>query len=130
MSLLGCWDRIQKESSLDECPDTLIGVNNAIVFTTFNENGNPITTSNVFSSESEAIYCMFSLSEDLCCKTLIVVWTYEGNTIESWQDASGSIPFPITISLNKPNNGFQLGNYSISIYLDTIVKFTANFILV
>ena len=75
------------------------------------------------------IFYSFWLSEDLCCKTVTVIWRDGDLTIGSWNDPSGATLFPLTISLHKPDGGFLKGEYEVVTYIDIIEVMTIPFIV-
>jgi hypothetical protein len=115
------------ENEEDICPDSLVGVDEAILSSAVDAGGMPIDSTRVFTTDANEIYCSFWLSEDLCCKTLSVVWRYGNATIETWSDKSGITLFPLTVSVQKPDGGFLAGGYSVVIYIDIIEVMTIPF---
>jgi hypothetical protein len=111
----------------DTDPEDVIWIDTAILTSVVGADGLPIGNTRVFTTDTEEIYCTFWVSEDLCCKTVTVVWRYGDETIGSWNDQSGDTPSPVTVSIVQPEGGFHRGEYDIVIYIDIIETITIPF---
>ena len=95
-------------------------VNEAILSSALDENGLPVNSTNVFTSDTEEIFCTIWLSGSLCCDLLMIKWLYinTDETISVWDEEGLSITGPVTASITRPENGFPKGVYMVVIYIN------------
>jgi len=124
---VGCAVPEAKQTIPDECPDLGLLVTKAVVTDTLDPYGRPITSDNEFSVSGRAIYLVFSLSDDMCCRTLNVRWFSEGKPDPIQIDDNIHSQFPVTLSLKANGNGYVPGVYTVKIYIDFWEKISIPF---
>ncbi len=95
-------------------------VNEAILSSALDENGLPVNSTNVFTSDTEEIFCTIWLSDSVCCDPVLIKWLYinTDETISVWGEDGSSIIGPVTTSITRPENGFPKGDYMVVLYIN------------
>ena len=79
--------------------------------------GEALNNQSVFPVDVDTIYATIRLSYNLCCTPLNVHWIYDDEIIHRWQQIGTDDKYSYTISLNKPDGGFIIGDYRIIVYV-------------
>ena len=99
----------------EECPDIYVYTKEVTMTTGINQWGDPVDDTNVFSADIPEIFSVFSLSEDLCCKDVIVDWYFGDQLLASHVEMSSNY---FVASLISPEGGFERGDYEMVIFID------------
>ncbi|ACZ62456.1 hypothetical protein [Dehalococcoides mccartyi] len=126
----GCTEPDTEKVIPDACPDLGLLVTQADVTDTLDPYGRPIVTGNVFPASAKAIFLVFSLSDDMCCKTLNVRW-FQNSQLDPIQiEDNLHAQFPIKLTLRAPAEGFMPGEYHVSIYVDLWERLSLPFVII
>ena len=121
--LIGCGSEgagQEATESEDIYSDADFVLNKAILSSALDGNGLPVNSTNVFTSDTEEIFCtIWAVIPDICCTdvTVTVIWLYLGEQIGYWQEEATHIAWPANVSITRPENGFSKGDYRVAIYL-------------
>ena len=118
----------QAQNEPDEvCPDTLVEVDKIAFSSSLDESGVPVGSATVFPSDTAEIYCTFTLSDNLCCSDITVLWQYGGETVDIWvEDGTGLSPIN-TVSFVRPEGGFASGEYVVKVFISIQEVLSATF---
>jgi hypothetical protein len=109
----------QAQNEPDEvCPDTLVEVDEIVFLSAANLYGQPSPSGVEFPAGTAVIHSVITLSQDLCCKLVTVVWQMGEETVYYWsEDAPADIGDSFTVSFARPEGGFTTGQYKVSVYI-------------
>ncbi|MEQ4488208.1 MAG: hypothetical protein AAC993_05205 [Dehalococcoides mccartyi] len=130
--IMGCYGCAEPETEKvipDACPDLGLLVTQADVTDMLDPYGRPIDRGNVFSSSAESIFLVFSLSDDMCCKTLNVRWFRDSEADPIQIEDNLHSQFPIKLTLYAPEEGFVPGEYHVIIYVDLWERLNMPFVI-
>ena len=99
----------------EDCPDDYVYTKEVTMTTGINEWGNPIDDTILFSTDIAEIFSVFSISQDLCCKDVIVEWYYGDQLLKQHVEMSSNY---FVVSLKSPESGFERGDYEMVIFID------------
>ncbi len=122
--LIGCGSEgagSEATESENVYPDAEFTLYEAILSSSLDENGLPVNSTNVFTSDTEEIFCtIWAFIPDICCTevTVTVIWLYLDEQIGYWQEEATHIAWPATVSITRPENGFPKGDYMVVIYIN------------
>ncbi|AQW62653.1 hypothetical protein B1779_05140 [Dehalococcoides mccartyi] len=125
----GCGEPKTEKVIPDACPDLGLLVTQADVTDTLDPYARPIVTGNIFPSSAKAIYLVFSLSDDMCCKTLNVRWFRDSQLDPIKIEDNLHAQFPIKLTLQAPSGGFIPGEYHVNIYIDFWERLSLPFVI-
>jgi len=77
--------------------------------------GDPVDDTTVFNADIPKIFTVFTISQDLCCKDVIVDWYYGDQLLKSHVEVSSNY---FVVSLESPEGGFERGDYELVIFID------------
>lgn len=97
------------------CPDDYVYTKEVTLTTGINQWGNPVDDKTVFSADTPEIFSVFSLSQDLCCRDVLVRWYYQDQLLAEHTETSSNY---FVTSLKSPEGGFERGNYEMLIFID------------
>ena len=100
------------------CPDTLLLGENAVFSTSLDSDRYPQGVTTVFPANTAEIFCTFTLSDDLCCSEVIVIWQHEGETVLYLSLDGTGLPATNTLSMVRPEEGFAKGEYLVKVYVN------------
>ena len=101
----------------------------SIIFSTSVVNGSPVDVTTVFPSDIAEIFCTFTLTGDLCCSYVDVVWQLNDETVFLWGDIGTGIPATNTVSMVMPDGGFAKGEYHVQVSVNFIELVSSTFIV-
>lgn len=108
----------QTQDNSDEvCPDTLLTGEKIVFSTSLDENGVPAGSATVFASDTAEIFCTFTLSDNLCCSDVTVLWQHGGETVDIWVEDGTGLPATNTVSFVRPEGGFPSGEYVVKVFI-------------
>lgn len=108
----------QTQDDSDEiCPDTLLTGDKIAFSSSLDESGVPVGSATVFPSDTSEIYCTFTLSDNLCCSDITVLWQYGGETVDIWVEDGTGLPPINTVSFVRPEGGFASGEYVVKVFI-------------
>jgi hypothetical protein len=101
----------------DICPDTLLQGDSIVFSTDIDNDGDPLDIATVFPADTAEIFCTFTLSGDLCCSDVIVMWQHEGVNVLYWNEDGTGLPDTNTVSMARPEGGFVSGEYLVRVFV-------------
>jgi hypothetical protein len=120
----------QTQENPDEiCPDTLLQGDIAIFSTSIDSDGQPQDIAKTFPADAAEIFCTFTLSGDLCCSDVIVIWQHEGETVFYFSQDGTGMPDTNTVSIIRPEEGFARGEYLVKVYVSIREVISETFII-
>lgn len=119
-------DQVQDEPD-EVCPDTLLTGEKIVFSTSLDENGVPAGSATVFPSDTAEIFCTFTLSDNLCCSDITVLWQYGGETVDIWVEDGTGLPATNTVSFVRPEGGFASGEYVVKVFISIEEVISATF---
>jgi hypothetical protein len=109
------------------CPDTLL-TGDKIAFTnSLDESRVPVGSATVFPSDTAEIFCTFTLSGNLCCSDITVLWQYGGETVKFWVEDGTGLPAINAVSFVRPEGGFASGEYVVKVFISIQEVLSATF---
>ena len=116
----GCNPNSTDNADDDVCPDSQIKVNELVLSTAIDGFGYPTDNLTRFASLTQDIFASFWIYDNNCCMSFHIAWYFEDEIIQTWQESGPGelIPTPLTVSLNRPPEGFAPGNYKVVLFLD------------
>jgi hypothetical protein len=122
--------QMQDESSeIWICPDTLLQGDIAVFSTSIDSDGQPQDIATAFPADAAEIFCTFTLSGDLCCSDVIVIWQHEGETVFYFSQDGTGMPDTNTVSIIRPEEGFARGEYLVKVYVSIREVISETFII-
>ena len=118
------------DKTTEVCPDESIYVDRAVLTSTLGEDGLPLNTADSFAADTSEIFCVFWLSDDLCCKVLSAKWLFPDRTAIFWDKEGVTVELPDSTSITQPEGGFPPGDYLLSIYVETREVFSLPFTVI
>jgi len=93
------------------CPDTLVEVNEIALLSSANLYGQPLQGVAIFPADTPEIISVVSLSQDLCCTEVAVIWRFGEETVYYWsQESPAGIGDSFTVPFVRPEGGFTAGH--------------------
>ena len=114
----------------DVAPSLDVTVIEAVLSSALDEYGQPINSTDVFTTDTPEIFFTFWLSTDLCCTHLLARWLHLDEIIYTWVEEGPNLPYPYTVSISSPENGFIKGNYRVVIYIGIVEVISVPFTVV
>ncbi|WP_324665604.1 hypothetical protein VLL09_03705 [Dehalococcoides mccartyi] len=107
------------EEKIDDTPYVVdyTKIFRSYTFSSIDADGLPADECSVFTTDTPIIYFTWQpRSLDVCCAATLVIWYFEGEEIQhlSLMDSSTCVH---TASLEKPEGGFEAGNYQVALYI-------------
>ena len=99
------------------CPDALLTGQEIVFSSSLDESGAPVGNATVFLSDTAEIFCTFTLSGNLCCSDVVVLWQYGGETVKFWAEDGTGLPAINTVSFVRPEGGFASGEYVVKVFI-------------
>ena len=121
--LVGCTqtDEVAPGQTQDElpaiCPDTLLQGESIVFSTGIDNDGDPLDIATVFPADTAEIFSTFTLSENLCCSDVIVMWQHKGENVLYWNQDGTGLGDTNTVSMARPEGGFASGEYLVKIFV-------------
>ncbi len=110
------------------CPDTLVEVDEIVFLSSADMYGQPSPGGVEFPADTPVIYSVITLSQDLCCKLVTVVWQMGEETVYYWsKDSPADLGESFTVSCARPEGGFTAGQYEVSVYIGIRALVSASF---
>ena len=111
-------DAVQtQDEPLEICPDTLLQGDSIVFSAGIDSDGDPQDIATVFPTDIAEIFCTFTLSGDLCCSEITVIWQYGEETIYYWSRDGTGLPAINTVSIARPEGSFASGEYLVKIFV-------------
>lgn len=99
------------------CPDTLLQGDRIVFSAGIDNNGNPLDIATVFPADTAEIFSTFTLSGNLCCSDVIVIWQHGDETVFYWSQEGTRMPATNTVSMTRPEGGFASGEYLVRVFI-------------
>jgi hypothetical protein len=133
--LAGCTSTDEAASALTQdepneiCTDTLLQGDRIVFSVSIDNVGDPQGIATVFPARTAEIFSTFTLSDDLCCSDVIVIWQHGGETVYYWSQDGTGMPATNTVSMTKPEGGFARGEYLVKVYVSIHELISETFII-
>ena len=133
--LTGCTynDEASTTQTQDEpeeiCPDTLLRGDSVVFWTWGGIFGQPQGIVTVFPADTAERLCTFTLSGDLCCSAVIVIWQHGGETVFYWSEDGTGMSATNTVSMVRPEGGFARGEYQVKVFVSIRELISETFII-
>jgi hypothetical protein len=101
----------------DICPDTQLQGDSIVFSSGIDNDGDPLDIATVFPADTAEIFATFTLSGDLCCSDVIVMWEHEGKNVLYWSQDGTGLPETNTVSMARPEGGFTSGEYLVRVFV-------------
>jgi len=99
----------------DDCPDQYAYTKEVTLTSGVNQFGHPLDDKTTFSADIPEIFSVFYLSQDLCCRDVVVKWYYQDTLLSQHTETSSN---NFVVSLKSPEGGFMTGNYEMLITIE------------
>jgi hypothetical protein len=99
------------------CPDTLLEGDSVVFSTSVDSAGEPQGIATTFPTDTAEIFCTFTLTGDLCCSNVVVMWQHGGETVFYWSQDGTGMPETNTVSMARPEGGFAGGEYQVKVFI-------------
>lgn len=106
-----------QDKPLEICPDTLLQGDRIVFSVGIDNDGNPLGIVTVFPADTAVIFATFTLSGDLCCSEVTVIWQYGEETVYYWSQDGTGLPDTNTVSMARPEGGFASGEYLVKVFV-------------
>ena len=106
-----------QDEPLEICPDTLLQGDSIVFSVGIDNDGDPQDTATVFPADTAEIFATFTLSDDLCCSDVTVIWQYGEETVYYWSQDGTGLPDTNTVSMTRPEGGFASGEYLVKVFV-------------
>ena len=92
------------------------------VFSARDESGQMVYNTNIFTPDTQEIFCTLWADLRVCCTevTVTVIWLYLDEVISFWREQVSfvNLGLPLNTSLTRPEGGFSKGDYRVVLYSD------------
>ena len=106
-----------QDEPVEACPDTLLTGDSITFSNDLDAYGRPLDSATVFSVDTAEIFCTFTLSGDICCTNVIVMWHYGDEVVHYWNEDGTGMPQTNTVSFDRPEDGFPKGDYLVKVFV-------------
>jgi hypothetical protein len=92
-------------------------------------NEQPLGIATTFPADTAEIFSTSTLSGDLCCSDVAVIWQQGDETVFYWSQDGTGMPATNTVSMSKPEGGFARGEYLVKVYVGILELISETFVV-